>query len=66
MQRVDLSDLLKGLDLSRADSRAGLGALLREIGERPHDRPGDVAAAIGLESDTTVYNGKAGGGLEYG
>jgi|GEM_PF-2877679 len=57
----ELNDLLKDLDLSRADGRAGLGALLREVGERP-----DAGfAGIRPVPDTTVYNARAGAGLDH-
>lgn len=57
VRAVQLNDVLKGLDLSRADGRAGLGALLREIQEQQADvEAASRPAAAGQGDDTTVYN----------
>lgn len=63
-QAVDLYDLLKGLDLNRADSRAGLGALLREVDERLNARPAGDSVSARQGPVTTVYNGAAAAGLD--
>lgn len=61
VRAVQLNDLLKELDLSRADSRAGLGALLREIHEQPDVGAdnGPAAPPVGQGGDTRVYNAVA-------
>lgn len=61
---VELNDVLKDLDLdlSRADGRAGLGALLREIQEHLNASCGPAAAE--QCGDTTVYNAAPTAGLD--
>jgi len=59
---VELNDVLKDLDLSRADGRAGLGALLREIQERLN--ASCEPAAAGQGGDTTIYNAAPTAGLD--
>lgn len=64
VQTVELNDLLKDLDLSRADGRAGLGALLREVHERFDAGADGGPAAAGQGGDTRVYNAAASAGLD--
>ncbi|MGH6978536.1 MAG: hypothetical protein ACRED4_04495 [Brevundimonas sp.] len=62
---AELHDLLQRLDLTHADSRAGLGALLREVADVV-TRPARAAMLLqsGRAPVTTVYNGATTAGLD--
>lgn len=64
VRAVQLNDMLKDLDLSRADGRAGLGALLREIHEQLSVGADSGPEAGGQGGDTRVYNAAASAGLD--
>lgn len=64
-RRVDIHELLKGLDLSLADSRAGRGALLRELHDHLNASLSGASASGGRSADTTIYNAGEMAGLDH-